>query len=88
MLSSSECREFEHRRIEALFADRELSGVYADCQPSGAGLDVVASEGTLPPAVELALGGERKRVGGNNRTLGKQSGNGGGKLGSVHGSEQ
>jgi hypothetical protein len=27
-------------------------------------------------------------VGGNNRTLGKQSGNGGGKLGSVHGSEQ
>ena len=48
-------RKLEHRPIEPGLADRELRGVDADREPAGAGIEIVASERTLPPRIELAL---------------------------------
>ena len=55
--------KLQHRPVEPRLADLELRGVHADGQPAGAGIDVVAGQGALRPAVELPLLVERQGVG-------------------------
>ena len=55
-------RELEHRLIKADVADRELGGVDADREPTGAGVEVVTGERALAHRVELARRVERERM--------------------------
>ena len=54
--------KLQHRPIKPGLADRELRGVDADREPTGAGIEIVASERTLPPRIELAFCIERQRM--------------------------
>jgi hypothetical protein len=54
--------QFQHRAVEAGFADRELRGVHAHRQAAGAGGEVVACQRTLAPRIEPARRVQRQRV--------------------------
>ena len=54
------------------FADRELCGVDADSQATGARGDVVASESALATFIEESIGVERERMCGDDGAAGEE----------------
>src|SRR5436305_812876 len=52
------------KQLEVCVADCELRSMHPDCEPSGAGGDVIAEQRTLPALVEMALFGQREGAGG------------------------
>ena len=72
-------RKLEHRPIEPDVADRELGGMDADREPAGAGIEIVAGERALAARVELAVGVERERMGGDHDALAQRASTCGGQ---------
>src|SRR5205814_9439720 len=64
--------ELENRAIEPDVADGELGRMHADRQAARTGIDIVAADRALRLLVELAVGPERQRMGGNDRALPQQ----------------
>jgi hypothetical protein len=77
-------RQRKHGLIQARVADRELRGVHADGEPAAAGVDVIAAEGALAPAVEAARGIERERVRGDRDAAPQQREDLGRHVGPMH----
>ena len=83
-LAQGSAGQLEHGPQQAGLADRELRGVYAHGQASGAGCRVVAGQCALGTFVELALGGERQGMGGDGLALPQQDRGLAGESGVVH----
>jgi hypothetical protein len=78
-------REFQHRPIHLDIADRKLRGVHADRKPAGAGVNVITRQRALMFFVELAVGVERERMGGQHRAFVNQPPHLGFHLAMMHG---
>ena len=70
--------------VQADVADRELRGVHADGQSSGAGIEVIARQRPLMPDIERAVGIERERMRREHRAVGDQLANVGLDFAMVH----
>ena len=60
-------RQSQHRLEQSVsgIPDGELGGVDTDCEAADPGRDVVPGERPLSALVQLPIGGERERMGGN-----------------------
>ncbi len=65
-------RQLQHRPVQADVADRELGGVNANGQSTGAGIEIIARQRPLMPDVERAVGIERERMRREYRAVGDQ----------------
>jgi hypothetical protein len=65
-------RQFQHRPVQPDVADRELRGVNADGESSGAGIEIITRQCALMPDIERALGVECERMRREHGAVGNQ----------------
>ena len=76
--------QFQHRCVQAAFADGELRGMHAHGQAAGPGVQVVAGQGALAARIELAFFIQRQQVGWHHRAAAQHGQHVGRDLCAVH----